>query len=188
MGENPTSSNQTRTQGLSDRVENGQALFRLRPNLSAFRHGLRPQRWRSEERQPTAPKVWEELFKRPATTSPSAVNVAWLEWCAEIDTRVAALRANVSGAGQPLTRLNAQGLAGNWYVWFLKQHENDPRGAERWAHGVQSRHSRSRVSVWKRPQTVSRCGRAMRTVNSRASLLGLHRRIDDSDTGALGAS
>jgi hypothetical protein len=35
---------------------------------------------------PTAPKVWEELFKLPASTSPSAAKVAWAEWCAEIDT------------------------------------------------------------------------------------------------------
>jgi integrase len=82
--------------------------------------------------KPTPPKVWEELFKRPAATSPSAARVAWLEWCAEIDTRVASLRAVAGGEGRPLTRLNAQGLAGNWYVWFLKQHENDPRPAGYW--------------------------------------------------------
>ncbi len=84
--------------------------------------------------KPTVPKVWEELFKRPAATSPSAARVAWLEWCAEIDTRVASLRAVARGEGRPLTRLSAQGLAGNWYGWFLKQNENDPRGAGRWAH------------------------------------------------------
>ena len=83
-------------------------------------------------RKPTAPKVWEELFKRPSATSPSAAKVAWLEWCAEIDTRVATLRAAASGAGQPLTRLNAQALAGKWYGWFLPEHENDTRDAAHW--------------------------------------------------------
>ncbi len=83
--------------------------------------------------KPTAPKVWEELFKRPVSTSPSAAKVAWTEWTAEIDTRVATLRAAASGAGRPLTRQNAQGLAGRWYGWFLKQHENDTRAAQHWA-------------------------------------------------------
>jgi hypothetical protein len=60
---------------------------------------------------PTAPKVWEELFKLPASTSPSAARVRWAEWCAEIDTRVATLRAAAKGEGQPLTLLNARALA-----------------------------------------------------------------------------
>jgi integrase len=82
---------------------------------------------------PTAPKVWEELFKRPASTSPSAAKVAWAEWCAEIDTRIAALRAAEKGEGRPLTQLNAQALAGKWYSWFLGQHENDTRLPSYWA-------------------------------------------------------
>ena len=53
----------------------------------------------------TAPKVWEELFSRPGSTSPSAAKVAWAEWCAEIDTRVATLRAAAKGEGRPLTQL-----------------------------------------------------------------------------------
>jgi integrase len=82
---------------------------------------------------PPAPKVWEELFKLPASTSPSAARVAWAEWCAEIDTRVATLRAAAKGEGRPLTRVNALALAGRWYSWFLAQHENDTRKASHWA-------------------------------------------------------
>jgi hypothetical protein len=82
---------------------------------------------------PTAPLVWEELFKRPAATSPSAAKVAWAEWCAEIDTRVATLRAAANGEGQPLTQRNALALAGKWYSWFLAQHENDTRLPSYWA-------------------------------------------------------
>ena len=82
---------------------------------------------------PTAPKVWEELFKRTASTSPSAARVAWAEWSAEIDTRVATLRAAAKGEGRPLTQLNAQALAGKWYSWFLRQHENETRLASHWA-------------------------------------------------------
>jgi hypothetical protein len=80
----------------------------------------------------TAPKVWEELFSRPGSTSPTAAKVAWAEWCAEIDTRVATLRASAKGEGRPLTHLNAQALAGQWYSWFLGQHENDIRLASYW--------------------------------------------------------
>jgi integrase len=82
---------------------------------------------------PTAPKVWEELFKLPGSTSPSAAKVAWAEWCAEIDTRVATLRAAARGEGRPLTQINALALAGKWYSWFLAQHENDTRLASHWA-------------------------------------------------------
>jgi integrase len=84
-------------------------------------------------RAPTEPKVWEELFKRPASTSPSAAKIAWAEWCAEIDTRVATLRAAAKGEGRPLTQVNALALAGKWYSWFLAQHENDTRLASHWA-------------------------------------------------------
>lgn len=82
---------------------------------------------------PTAPKVWEELLKLPASTSPSAAKVAWAEWCAEIDTRIATLRAAAKGEGRPLTQVNALGLAGKWYSWFLAQHENDTHLASHWA-------------------------------------------------------
>ena len=81
----------------------------------------------------TAPKVWEELFRLPGSTSPSAAKVAWAEWSADIDTRIASLRAAANGEGRPLTRLNAQALAGKWYSWFLQQHEDDPRLPSHWA-------------------------------------------------------
>ncbi|GMO42391.1 hypothetical protein [Bradyrhizobium sp. TM233] len=48
------------------------------------------------------------------------------EWEAEVETRIATLRAHRNGEGQPLTRLNAIALAGRWYLWFVKQHEADP--------------------------------------------------------------
>jgi integrase len=81
----------------------------------------------------TVPKVWEELFKLSGSTSPAVARVAWAEWSAEIDTRVAGLRAAARGEGQPLTHINALALAGRWYSWFLKQHENDPRLPSYWA-------------------------------------------------------
>jgi integrase len=82
---------------------------------------------------PTAPKVWEELFKAPAGTSLSAAKVQWAEWTAEIETRVSGLRAAAKGEGRSLTHLNAAALAGRWWSWFLKQYENDPRLPSYWA-------------------------------------------------------
>lgn len=51
---------------------------------------------------------------------------------AEIETRIATLRAQSNGEGQPLTKLNAIALGGRWYTWFVGQHENDPGPAKRW--------------------------------------------------------
>ncbi|MGX4806950.1 hypothetical protein [Bradyrhizobium guangdongense] len=51
---------------------------------------------------------------------------------AEIETRIAALRAQQNGEGQPLTRLNAIALAGRWYVWFVRQHEANPGPPKYW--------------------------------------------------------
>ena len=81
----------------------------------------------------TVPKVWEELFKLSGATSEAVARVSWAEWSADIDTRVAGLRAAARGEGQPLTRINALALAGRWWSWFLKQHENDPRLPSYWA-------------------------------------------------------
>ena len=42
-------------------------------------------------------------------------------------------RAAANGEGRPLTKLNAQALAGKWYSWFLQQHEDDPQLPSHWA-------------------------------------------------------
>jgi hypothetical protein len=51
---------------------------------------------------------------------------------AEIEIRIATLRAKKNGEGQPLTRLNAIALAGRWCTSFVGQHEKDPGPAKRW--------------------------------------------------------
>ena len=75
---------------------------------------------------------WEALFKLPAGTSKHEAKTRHAEWFAEIETRIATLRATSKGEGQPLTRLNAIALAGRWYGWFVGQHENDPGPPKRW--------------------------------------------------------
>ena len=60
----------------------------------------------------------QEHLKLPAGTSKHEAKTQLGEWGAEIETRIATLRAKKKGEGQPLTRLNAIALAGRWYTWF----------------------------------------------------------------------
>jgi integrase len=74
----------------------------------------------------------EAQLKLPADTPRHEAKTRLAEWEAEIETRIATLRAKRNGEGQPLTKLNAIALAGRWYNWFVKQHEADPGPAKRW--------------------------------------------------------
>lgn len=75
---------------------------------------------------------WEAQFKLPAGTSSHEAKTRVAEWLAEVETRIAALRATANGQGQPLTRINAVALAGRWYTWFVGQHEEDPGAPQYW--------------------------------------------------------
>lgn len=74
----------------------------------------------------------EAHLKLPADTPHHEAKARRGEWEAEIETRIATLRAKLNGEGRPLTRLNAIALAGRWYSWFIKQHEDDPGTPKRW--------------------------------------------------------
>ena len=74
----------------------------------------------------------EAQLKLPADTPRHEAKVRLGEWEAEVETRIATLRAQRNGEGQPLTKLNAIALAGRWYQWFIAQYENDPGPAKRW--------------------------------------------------------
>lgn len=74
----------------------------------------------------------EAQLKLPADTARHEAKARLGEWEAEVETRIATLRAQRNGEGQPLTRLNAIALAGRWYNWFVAQHEDDPGPAKRW--------------------------------------------------------
>lgn len=74
----------------------------------------------------------EAHLKLPADTPHHEAKARRGEWEAEIETRIATLRAKLNGEGRPLTRLNAIALAGRWYNWFIKQHEDDPRTPKHW--------------------------------------------------------
>jgi integrase len=84
---------------------------------------------------------WEAQLRQPADTPRPEAKTRHAEWIAEIETRIETLRAQRRGEGQPLTRLNALALAGRWYVWFVKQYEEDPGPEKRWK-------KLSQVLVW----------------------------------------
>ncbi len=75
---------------------------------------------------------WEERLTLSANTPQHEAKTRHGEWLAEIETRIATLRAVAKGEGQPLTRINAIALAGRWYTWFVGQHENDPGTPKHW--------------------------------------------------------
>ena len=68
----------------------------------------------------------EAHLKLPGDLRPAEAKIRHAEWKAEVETRIATLRAQRDGEGQPLSRLNAIALAGRWYNWFVKHHEDDP--------------------------------------------------------------
>jgi integrase len=74
---------------------------------------------------------WEATLRLPAGTSNHEAKTRLGEWLAEIETRIGALRATANGEGQPLTRVNANALAGRWYNWFVA-HQNDSEPPKHW--------------------------------------------------------
>ncbi|MBR0698062.1 hypothetical protein [Bradyrhizobium lablabi] len=74
----------------------------------------------------------EAQLKLPGDTPRHEAKARLGEWEAEVETRIATLRAQRNGEGQPLTKLNAIALAGLWYACFVNQYENDPGPPKRW--------------------------------------------------------
>ncbi|MGY4168360.1 hypothetical protein [Bradyrhizobium sp. USDA 4529] len=69
--------------------------------------------------------AWEEKLRIEATVSEPEAKARFGEWVADVETRIARLRALKKQIAQPLTRQNAYALAGRWYVWFITRHEKD---------------------------------------------------------------
>jgi hypothetical protein len=74
----------------------------------------------------------EAHLKLPANMPTHEVKARLGEWTGEVETQIATLRAQRNGEGQPLTRLSAMALAGHWYNWFVKQHEDNPGSPQYW--------------------------------------------------------
>src|SRR5215813_5888158 len=78
-------------------------------------------------------KRWEEPFHAPASCPLSQARMLHSDWEGQIVSRIAALRANQRGEGHDLTLREARALAGEWYKWFVAQHEDNPVAANHWA-------------------------------------------------------
>jgi hypothetical protein len=63
-------------------------------------------------------KKWEEIFNGPADCPLQRAKVQHSEWEAEVDNRIATLRAKRRGEGRDLTHRQTHALAGEWYRWF----------------------------------------------------------------------
>ncbi len=85
-----------------------------------------------DEYQALYGKRWEELFHRPASLSLSKAKADHSEWVAEIESRFATLRAQRRGEGHDLTERQARALAGEWYRWYVGQHEKNPGEPDGW--------------------------------------------------------
>jgi hypothetical protein len=64
----------------------------------------------------------EAKFSAPKSTKSHEAKQRFGEWIAEVEGRIATIRAARDGIGQPLTRHQARALAGEWYEWFTARH------------------------------------------------------------------
>lgn len=74
----------------------------------------------------------EERFRRPSSLSVGQAKLELRDWDAEITSRIERLRAQRTGGGISLSFREARGLAGQWYGWFIAQHEEEPGKATDW--------------------------------------------------------
>lgn len=74
----------------------------------------------------------EERFRRPATLSLGNAKVDFRDWDAEISQRIEVLRARMTDAAVRLTPRQVSTLTGQWYAWFIAQHEEEPGAPEDW--------------------------------------------------------
>mgnify|MGYP003386536050 CR=1 FL=1 len=77
-------------------------------------------------------RSWEEKFAQPATLSEREARIAFADWLATIEARIALVSAQVNGEGVDLSHAQAHALAGRWYRWKTARHEDDPGSAQRW--------------------------------------------------------
>jgi hypothetical protein len=67
----------------------------------------------------------EAKFSAPKSTKSHEAKRLFGDWIAEVEGRIAAIRAEREGIGRTLTRMEARRLAGDWYEWFMARHTGD---------------------------------------------------------------
>src|SRR5437868_948249 len=96
------------------------ALHRSKSGGYQARKGL-PKDVRGEYQRLYGP-AWEAQFTAPPGTSQAKAKAAFNEWLAEVESRIAAIRASANGEGASLSTRQARALAGEWYRWFVGRH------------------------------------------------------------------
>lgn len=74
----------------------------------------------------------EERFRRPGSMSANRAKQELREWDATVSSRIEALRGAAKGQGRTLTQKECHALSGEWYSWFLAQHEDEPGAPGDW--------------------------------------------------------
>jgi hypothetical protein len=73
---------------------------------------------------------WEAKLTLPAGTKDAKVRIS--EFTSEVESRIATIRAAKRGEGQSLTQRQTFALAGEWYIWYVARHEENPGTVEHW--------------------------------------------------------
>jgi len=74
----------------------------------------------------------EAKLSVPARTPAHEAKIRAGEFLAEVETRIATIRAAQRGESQSLLQRQAFALGGEWYVWYVGRHEENPGTPERW--------------------------------------------------------
>jgi integrase len=77
-------------------------------------------------------QVSEVKFHRPAGTPPEKAKAEFAAWLAEVEDRIATLRASKGGKGVDITQRQADALAGDWYRWLTSQHLDNAGNPQHW--------------------------------------------------------
>jgi hypothetical protein len=140
----------------------------------------------------------EEKFYRKAEVKDVVAKREFNEWLAEIETRIANIRAQQNGEGISLTRLQARALAGQWYDWFVGRHPfiDD---IEKWEHVRDDIHEVMRQEVgdkcwekndpdnlWREDESLRKTMRPLLSdAGETAQFLAVKRLALDNETHAL---
>ena len=74
----------------------------------------------------------EERFRLSTDKSPGEAKAAFAEWLADIEGRIGALRAAITGKALELSHRQLHELAGRWYDWLVVQYADDQEPVEAW--------------------------------------------------------
>ena len=106
--------------------------LRRAPNGDWFARRMIPEDVREAYRAAFAVSQ-EARFRSPAGTREGQAKQEFRDWDAEIASRIERMRAEARGEGLlSLTHRQAHALAGQWYIWFVGQHEEQPGDPEQW--------------------------------------------------------